>query len=290
MGTEVTGPAIIDRRALLAGGAAAALVLALGLPGRAHAAAPELLRQQVELVEGRPVTLWYPDDPAGVALFSHGHGSWPDRYERLAQLLGSFGFATFAPMHVDSVHFAGRDKVGQQQMVGERLRDMAGAAGYCAKAFAGKPTIAVGHSFGTLTALSLVGGLPYLGTVPDLGLRGVLGFSTPGKVPGLVQPTAYATVRAPVMIVTGTADRVPGFVTDPADHLCAAETSAADHYALVVDGADHLLVASDALARAAEPARLFVTGYGLGEAPARAALARWHASAGDRFIAARGKA
>ena len=69
----------------------------------------------------------------------------------------------------------------------------------------------------------------------------------------------------PVAIVTGTDDKVPGFVTDPADHLFPAQTAPTASYALNVAGADHVLVASPTFARAWPAARLFVEGYGLGD-------------------------
>ena len=275
---------VVDRRAVLAGGALAALG-ALALPATASARSA-IEPRTVDLAVGRRTTklcVWAPARPRGVALFSTGHGSWPERYAQLAGLLTDEGFVVLAPVHVDSVHYPDRDKFTLVQSFPERLADMRATQGHADAHFAGLPVIAAGHSFGTLTALCLGGALAGMGPFRDPAVKAVLGFSTPGKIPGLIQPTAYAGVAVPVMIVTGTADTVPGFVTDPTDHLFPAETVPTDSYAVVIAGADHGLVAEPAFARVAVPARLFVDGYGLGDRRAQTRLSAYRAAAGDRF-------
>ena len=289
MGKEVT---MIARRELLVLGGLGAL--GLMLPGAAFARDTAVVTPRtVALPVGQRATtmqLWMPAHPRGVALFSHGHGSWPERYTQLAAALTAAGFAVLAPMHVDSVHYPDRDRFTLQQSFPERLAEMAAAAAYAAHWFAGLPVVAVGHSFGTLTALCLGGALATIGPFRNDAVRAVLAFSTPGRIPGLIQPSAYASVAVPVMIVTGSADTVPGFVTDPADHLFPAETVPTDSYALVVAGADHGLVAAPAFGRAATPARLFLDGYGLADARALRALGAFRAADGDRWTVRRGKA
>lgn len=286
MGAQVTvSVKALSRRDLVRAGAAAA-GLSLGSAGTAWARTEASTATTVELtVRSRTTRLhqWLPAKPRGVALLSHGHGSWPERYQQLAGSLNADGFAVVAPVHVDSVHHPERERFTLQQSFPERLADMAAASALGARRFPGLPVIAVGHSFGTLTSLCLAGALGGKGSFRDPAVRAVLGFSTPGRIPGLIGADAYAGVATPVMIVTGTADLVPGFVSDPADHLFPAETIPTDSYALVVRGADHGLVASDAFPRAAPPAGLFVRAYGLGDRTALAKLARWRAAPGDRF-------
>jgi hypothetical protein len=78
-------------------------------------------------------------------------------------------------------------------------------------------------------------------------VKAVLASRRRGKIPGLIQPSAYQALAVPTMIVTGTADLVPGLVTDPADHLFPIESApAGGKYALVVDASDHKLVAGTA--------------------------------------------
>lgn len=225
--------------------------------------------------------------PKGVVLFSTGHGSWPARYQRLTAILAMQGYVVLAPLHVDSVKYPDVAKFTREQSFPERLADMAAVSAYAAKRYPGVAVIAAGHSFGTLIALCLGGALPYVGPLRNPAVQAVLGFSTPGKIPGLIQPSAYQALAVPTMIVTGTADRVPGLVTDPADHLFPFESApAGGKYALVVDAADHELVAgaSAGFDHVIEPVRLFVRGYGLHDANARAALAAWTAATGDRFL------
>jgi alpha-beta hydrolase superfamily lysophospholipase len=277
---------MIDRRAMLAGG------LALGI------AAPAFAKGETTVVsEERTLTVgtrktkmlvtWPERQVRGVALFSTGHGSWPQRYQRLIAILAVNGYASYAPVHVDSMHHPDVAKFTREASFGERLADMAAAAATAARDHPGLPVIAVGHSFGTLTALCLAGGLDYLGAFRNPAVGAVLGFSTPGKIPGLVQPSAYAKVNVPVMIVTGTADTVPGLVTNPADHLFPAESApAGGKFGLVLDGGTHELVAGTepGFNRALPAVELFLKGYGLGRKPARAKLVAWRAAPADRFL------
>ena len=277
---------VISRRAVVAAGLAAGV-----LSHRALASVPpppplqRTERLPVSASRTTDMTVWAPQRVRGVALLSTGHGSWPERYGTIAEMLALNGFATLAPMHVDSVRHPDRAKFTMQASFGERIADLNAAVATAAKTYPGLPIVAVGHSFGTLSALCLAGGLSYLGPFRNPAVTVVLGFSTPGRIPGLIQPTAYTTVQTPVMIVTGTADTVPGFVTDPADHLLAAGTAPTPAYALVLDGGGHELIAgTDAsYARAALPARHFLAAYGLRDAAARKQLAAYKAARGDRF-------
>ncbi len=280
----------LDRRTLVKG-ACALGALALLPPGLLHAATaggPETIDLAVSPTRSTKLFVWTPAKPKGVVLFSTGHGSWPERYERLIGMLLDTGYAVLAPLHVDSMHYPERDKFTPVSAFIERLADMRATGAHAAKAFPGLPVIAAGHSYGTLTSLCLGGALPQFGKPRNPAVKAVLGFSTPGKIPGLVPPGAYSSVEVPVMIVTGTADTIPpamGYATVPQDHLFPAETAPAGSYALIVEGADHKLV-DDAVrfARTEAPVRLFVQAYGLGDAEARRRLDTWQPSAGDRWI------
>ena len=278
---------LLDRRALVKGGALGAL-LALQ-PGLLHAAPigePETIDLAVSPTRSTKLFVWKPAKPKAVVLFSTGHGSWPERYVRLISVLLGEGFAVLAPVHVDSMHYPERDKFNPLTGFTERLADMRATTAHAGKAFPGLPVIAAGHSYGTLTALCLGGALRSF-KARNPAVKAVLGFSSPGKIPGLVPPTAYASVEVPVMIVTGTADTIPpamGYATVAEDHLFPAETAPAGTYALVVEGADHKLV-DDAVRfpRTEAPVKLFVEAYGLGDARARRKLDTWKPLAGDRW-------
>lgn len=276
---------MIDRRGVLVGGTL--LALAAAVPAWAKLpVGPETVDLPISATRSTKLVIWRPEQLRGVAVLSTGHGSWPERYAQLAALLTANGLAVLAPVHVDSMHYPDRDKFTMQASFGERLADMAATAGYAAKAFSGVPVMAVGHSFGTLVALCLGGSLDYIGKFRNPAVQAVLGFSTPGKIPGLIRPNAYATLAVPALIVTGTKDVVPTFVTDPADHLFPIESApAGDRFALVVEGADHGLVADPATFAHAKGAVVdFVRGYGLGKANARASLAAYQPMPGDRFV------
>lgn len=178
-----------------------------------------------------------------MVIFSAGHGSWPEKYDAIASAWKAAGFAVIAPLHVDSVRHPQQASFTREASFGERIADMKAASRYAAQNWPGKPVIAAGHSFGTLTALCLGGGLSQLGDFRDPSVKAVLGFSTPGRIPGLVGPQAYGTDALPVMIVTGDQDIIPGLVSDWHDHLLPVQTSpAGNKYAVVYRGGAHELV------------------------------------------------
>ncbi len=277
----------IDRRALLAGGVALGLsapalardisVVTDNMPFRVGARATRLFVTRVERTK-----------PRGVALFSTGHGSWPAKYNRLSAILAMQGFVVLAPLHVDSIKHPDCASFSREASFPERLADLNAAAAYAAAKYPKLPLVAAGHSFGTLSTMCLGGALGNIGPFRNEAVEAVLGFSTPGKIPGLIQPQAYMGLAVPAMLVTGSADMVPGLVANPADHLFPIETApAGDKFGLVLDGAGHELAggAEPAFERALPPVRLFLDGYGRGDARARAALAAYKAAPVDRFVA-----
>jgi len=287
MGTQV-----IDRRTLVAGG------LAAMLPWRATANVRPPIPPRVErLTVGKRVTdmtVWDVERPQGIALLSTGHGSWPDRYGPYLSTLRSYGFTVLAPLHVDSMRHPDRAAFTREASFGERVADLRAASAWGLARHPGLPVLAAGHSFGTLTALCLAGALPHLGDFRDPAVRAVLGFSTPGRVPGLVTPDAYRGVTVPLLIVTGTADTVPGFVADPADHLFPVETAGGPAYGLVVDGGGHEdlvggIGAPDATtrnrSRVLPTVNRFVAAHLRANGTVRRALPQWKpADPRDRFI------
>jgi len=230
------GAQVIDRRTLIAGGLAAAL------PWRAAAnfrvvppISPRVVRLRVGTRE-TDMTVWEANRPRGLALLSTGHGSWPDRYEAYVTTLRAHGLTVLAPLHVDSVRHPDRAQFTREAGFPERIADLRAASAWGLDRHPGLPVLAAGHSFGTLSALCLAGAMDQ---TRDPALRAVLGFSTPGRIPGLVTSEAYRAVAVPLLLVTGTADTVPGLVTDPADHLFPVETARGPAYGLVVEGGGH---------------------------------------------------
>lgn len=234
------------------------------------------------------LTTWVPKTVRGVVLFSTGHGSWPEKYDAVASAWKAAGFAVIAPLHVDSVRHPDQAKFTRGASFGERIADMKAASAYATRTWPGKPIVAAGHSFGTLTALCLGGGLSQIGDFRDPSVKAVLGFSSPGRIPGLVGAQSYATDSLPVMIVTGDRDVVPGLVTDWHDHLLAIETSPAGaKYALVYTGGAHELIghSDDAnFATAVGASTNFLRAYALGDVRARKRLGTSADTARARWI------
>ena len=221
---------------------------------------------QVSPNRATTLTVWKPTQVRGVVLFSTGHGAWPERYDRLLQAWCDAGFVVLAPLHVDSVKYPERDKFSLQQSFGERLADMRATSAYAAAHWPKVPVAAGGHSLGTLISLVLGGALADLGPLRDPSVTAVVGFSSPGKIPGLVGPNSYASLAVPLLLVTSDKDVVPGFVTDPADHLYPVESApAGNKTAVVLTGGGHNLIGG-------EPEPLFARARQLGTAFLQAEL------------------
>lgn len=267
--------------------AALALTAALGgcaadVPPPALAApadAPAFEPVRLTAPDGREVELMVmaPDAPRGAILFSHGGNSSPEAMRALVERLARQGFAVVAPRHSDSLTLPVERRQNLQAAFPSRVADMKLAADYAGRRFASKPLAAVGYSYGSLFAL--MGGGALSPTIPGAipGLKAVVMFSSPGPIRPLTDmPTAFASVTLPTLLVTGTADTVPGFVTDPAQHLMYFDRlPAGDHTALIVTDATHLFAGREEPG-ATEVAALvsdFLGASVLGDGPAAARFA-----------------
>lgn len=269
------------RRILFAG----TLLLA---PGASLLAAPTVtVPLQVSAERATTMDIWEPAKVRGVVLFSSGHGAWPERYDRLLQTWSDAGFVVLAPLHVDSMKYPERDRFTLQQSLGERFADMKAASSYAAAHWPGVPVAAGGHSLGTLISTVLGGALANLGPLRDPSVVAVVGFSSPGRIPGLIGPDSYASLAVPLLLVTGDKDVVPGFVSNPADHLYPVETAAAgDKIAVVLPGGDHNLIGGEAgplFERAQQLGTAFLQAELLGDEQAREVLDA-PAAAGEQWL------
>lgn len=262
--------------ALALGGVAASPVLAQTVATAASAA--PATHAELHAPDGRAidVSVWTAADEQAVIVFSHGWNSDPARYHRVIKYWTSHGFTVVAPMHTDSLQHPRHAEGDQRSFVMSRIVDMAVVRGYAQATHPGKPMIAAGHSFGSFDSLMSAGAVSVAGPLDDPAVKAVIAISTPGVVPGLVNPTTYATVAAPVLIVTGDADLVPGFVTDPRDHRAAFETSpAGDKMLMTFAGGDHSFVgnadAADFELMAATTVD-FMRAHALGDAAAQVRL------------------
>ena len=266
---------------------ALALVLSLGalstapalaqtVPATAQASAAT--RVPLTAPDGRAIDLsvWQAADEQGVIVFSHGWNSDPARYHRIIDDWTAHGFTVVAPMHLDSLLHPRHAEADERSVFITRIVDLAVVRGYVQASHPGKPMIAAGHSFGSLNSLMEAGAETVAGPLGDPAVKAVIALSTPGKIPGVINPSTFATVTTPVLIVTGDADLVQGFVTDPADHRFAFDTSAAGGKMLLTfAGGDHSLVgnadAADFDLIAATTVD-FMRAHALGDAAAQARL------------------
>lgn len=185
-------------------------------------AAPIAETVSVPSPDGRSVDMLVvaPARPRGVILFSHGGNSAPAATQGIFAHLATEGFAVVAPTHTDSRSLPAERRTGLQEAFPTRTADMRVAAGYAAQRFAGLPQGAVGYSYGALSALVAGGGLSPVVPGRIDGLKAVVMFSSPGSIRGVTDmPGALSQATVPVLMVTGTADTVPGFVTDASQHL-----------------------------------------------------------------------
>lgn len=248
----------------------------LAVAQAAFAAPTATVPLQVSPERATTLAVWEPAQVRGVVLFSTGHGSWPERYDALLQAWREAGFAVIAPLHVDSMKYPEREKFSPQQGFMERLSDMRAASAYAAAHWPAVPVAAAGHSYGTLISLALGGAMADMAPLRDPSVTAVVGYSSPGRIPGLVTPATYASVAVPVLIVTGDRDFVPGFVSDAKDHLYPVETApAGDKFALVLAGGEHNLIGGESEAtylRARDVGTAFLRAEVLDDAAAASVL------------------
>lgn len=223
------------------------------------------------------VLVYAPTRPKGVILFSHAASASPDRYQLLFARLNAKGYAVLAPLHVDSRSHPDTGRYTLQTAFGERIADMAAVAQLAGTRFPRLPAAAMGHSYGALLAQMQGGALRYVADARAPAVRAVVSFSSPGNIPGLIQPPAYTTLAVPTLMVTGTADTVPGFVTNWEDHLRAfREAPAGGRYALTLPGGDHYAIIGGDLQRferAVAATVAFLDAHLLGDEAARRRLA-----------------
>jgi hypothetical protein len=246
--------------------------------------------RHIVLDGGRTAIVWQWGTAAarvGAIAFSHGNASSPRRYAALIGLWLAAGYDVWAPLHVDSVDHPETEAYPGLATWRARIEDMRVVSGLI-----DTPYIAIGHSYGALTALAM-GGAD--GDLPE-GLSGpmrdplatcVVALSPPPPIPGLISPEGYAALAAPALIQTGTADAMPGW-PDPdwRVHLPAYDCAApgGDRYLAVLDGVDHdfggaicevhadTASQTEALAETGAIAMLFVRATFHHDANARAAL------------------
>lgn len=261
--------------------ASAVLSLSALTPARAEApVSPPAGAATVSLAQpdgaASKALVWAAPQTKAVVVFAPGGGGQPARYERLLAAWAKAGFTVVAPVHEDAIARGELGGAGGQQAFGSRIGQLAAARAWARQAHPGKPLVVAGHSFGSMMSLVEAGGILPPGAVSDPDIKALVLLSSPGRIPGLIGPTSYAAVSAPLLQITGDADLVPGLVTDWKDHRLAFDTSRpGDKLLLVVAGADHGLPATQDAARfdwLVTVTTDFIAAEGLDDAAAKARL------------------
>lgn len=231
------------------------LVLALGLafgapaaacgqaqPAPAVASAPAAAK--IELV-GRDdrkvsVSVFPAANEQAVIVFGHGLGGSPEAYRRIIDRWTANGFTVLAPLHVDSMQHPNRAAFDRQSGYMTRFEDVSLTIAEAERAHPGKPVIAAGHSYGSYFSAVMGGAGTPFGPRANPAVKAVVGLSSAGALPGLINAETYRTLAIPTLIVTGDQDLVPGLVTDWRDHRRAFDQSPeGGKYLLVFEGGDH---------------------------------------------------
>ncbi|MEQ8514670.1 MAG: alpha/beta hydrolase [Chromatocurvus sp.] len=193
-------------------------------------------------------------DDCALVIFSHGAFSTYDRYDALLLPWTEAGFVVAAPLHVDSEAHPNRDDYPQDAALPTRVDDYLALRDRLTEparlqsmgvSLSGE-VIAAGHSFGALIAQIAGGANPptvsgeVLAALAAQAPGAVVAISPPPAMKGYIDSSHWSQIGVPMLVVTGTTDVIPNFVSDWRDHLLSYEAASDDRaYALVFDGADH---------------------------------------------------
>ena len=205
--------------------------------------------RQVEL------SLFYPAEgcrQCALILFSHGAASTPERYSVLTNAWARAGFVVAGPLHVDSEAHEARESFEPSQYLALRIEDVETALEILFVDTEAVPGvsfngayIAAGHSFGGLVAQVLGGARPHRksGARPAAAAKGpgaIIAISPPPAIPDYIDAEGWSAVDAPMLVITGTKDVLPGFVEEWEAHLDSYEAAPASlAYGAVFEGMDH---------------------------------------------------
>lgn len=221
----------ISRRSFVGGALAGALI---GVPARA---APIGRDGALRLADGRevPVRIWTPAGRAkSLVAYSHGANSRPDKYDRLFERLAAAGHQVVAPLHVDSPDHRDAGKFARPAQIAMRIADLRGIFAAYGSAL---PQIAAGHSYGAMIAQMIGGAGP---TTPEPRVTAVLAWSPPGAyAPMQIDAAMWKTLARPQLVITGTADVLPGLAPTWDVHRTSFDVAPGPAALFVGEGVDH---------------------------------------------------
>jgi hypothetical protein len=188
-----------------------------------------------------------------LVIFSHGALSTPQRYDVLLNNWAAHGLIVAAPLHTDSEKYHAAPGRKYDSLT-TRLEDWravdAALPGGSAPVTAlpgvslSGEVIGAGHSYGALIA-QVAGGAALGGGRQPVARDwrmpvAVIALSPPGTMAGLVDSAGFAAIARPTLVVTGTADTLPGFIDDWHRHLDSFRAMSAPlAYSAVFAGMNH---------------------------------------------------
>jgi predicted dienelactone hydrolase len=200
-----------------------------------------------------PVRIYVPHGapaPFPVVVFSHGIGEDRDSYVWLGRELASHGYASIHVTH------AGTDRAmlksgywnlyratKKKENWVNRPLDMKFVLDQLAswREFDMTRVAAAGHSAGAFTALALAGLRPDQshGELADARVKVAIAMSMP-KLGDATPPSAYETIKIPVLHMTGTCDGSLIYRTKPRDRrIPFTSTPATNQYLVTFEGVNH---------------------------------------------------
>ncbi|MBW7905970.1 MAG: hypothetical protein LC135_10710 [Phycisphaerae bacterium] len=219
------------------------------------------------------------DGPAPLVVFSHGAGGSSDAFPELCEHWASHGYVVINPTHSDSVRlrrqrgerFDPADAALAQQIVGrvnlpgrcadvrlildsldaieERLRKAAGPPGADEAAFRiDRERVALaGHSAGAMTTQALAGAKLYARrggvrawSAPEPRIRAFIVISGQGLGRPAFRKDSWSDIRAPLLVIAGSADRSPVSDETPEGRRHPYEYAPpGDKHLVYIDGATH---------------------------------------------------
>ncbi len=211
--------------------------------------------------ESLVVTVTYPAaaGPHPVVVFSHGNFCDVTRYDKIVRHWVSHGYVVLQPWHLDTAPFDPEFPHSQHTVWITRMNDMRAvldtlvfndsSASALNQKFDTTKVIAAGHSYGALTAQSLVGartksrdGSASVIQTFDQRISAVIAISPPGQMEGFVDEATASDIRVPMLVTTGTKDFSAVMWPDWRAHRLTYDTAPkGDKSLLVLNGGDHYL-------------------------------------------------
>jgi pimeloyl-ACP methyl ester carboxylesterase len=164
--------------------------------------------------------------PYPLVAFSHGAFSAPERYAALLSAIAASGFVVVAPLHIDSELLTnGQEppprvetwstRKADMRLVAEAVPAIEATLGGVKISAVDEGYLVAGHSYGAFIAQVLAGatGMGEDANV-DKRIEAVIAFSPPGPLPGFIADDAWDGLSVPHLVVTGTADILPGFLDE----------------------------------------------------------------------------